>query len=589
MSHAGRGFSDQDRERLLRIGDRVEFIRACYRAILGRQPDPSGARRFLWHWLLRPFGARQRILRALLASSEYREAQQHYHRERHRALEQQLELSRQHAAAQQRQLALVQQEAARQRQQLVACERQGEELARALARQRLGMEQERQAIEREREAIAGERRSLRQQSEEYAAKAQQLEQQNGERIRHAAEAWQILRRYEARAVDEATRRGALETLLVSNHADLLEIKDREQFTQEAYRVLLGRTPSDEERTRALQRLEWRTEQGQREVLGAVLAERAAGCPAPGAPPGLPAVSGGPAKEPGCCRLCGGELAYRWTCPVLEDRYSADYYECLACQALQVPRPFWLDEAHRSEHLPRASNPDAGRFARNFFAYTCFVALVRAGMVAPGAPLLDFGGGYGLLAQMLRSGGFQAWQYDPHVATPFLASAWALPDLAGVPPSSFDVVFALEVAEHLTEPHAVLAELTRVLKPEGTLLLSTGIYEPGVHDSRWPYLATAWGQHVTFWSRRALLTTAARFGFRSVGFFPGQEGFFILFSRLPEEVLLARLQRAAALLSEEQFPGSATSAWLRASPPYPPTGLLVQVQPATTAYSPPATG
>jgi SAM-dependent methyltransferase len=562
MSHAEPGFTEQDRQRLLRIGDRVEFIEACYRSVLGRQPDPASARRLLWQFRLRPFRARERILQALLASPEFREAQQLSHREQRRALEQQ-------AAAQQRQLESLQQHAAEQRQQLAAREKQREELAQALA-------EERQAIEQE-------RRSLRRQSEEYACKTQQLDQQNGERIRHAAQAGQFRQHYEVRARDEATRRTALETLLVGNYAHLLEQQDRKQFTHEAYRALLGRTPTDEELTRALQRLEWRTEQGQREVLAALLAEQAADCPSwTCTPPALPAAPDGRQKEPGDCRLCGGALAYRWTCPVMEGRYSADYYECLACQALQVPRPFWLDEAYRSEHLPLAYNPDGGRFARNFCAYACFVALARAELVAPGAPVLDFGGGYGLLARMLRSGGYQAWQYDPHVATPFLASEWTLPDLARLPPYSFDLVFALEVAEHLTEPHAVLGELARVVKPEGTLLLSTSIYEPGLHDSRWPYLATTWGQHVTFWSRRALLSTAGRFGFRSVGFFPGQEGTFILFSGLPEEVLLARLQTAAAVLREDTFPGSATSAWLATYPPYPPARPVVQVQSTTTA-------
>jgi ubiquinone/menaquinone biosynthesis C-methylase UbiE len=50
--------------------------------------------------------------------------------------------------------------------------------------------------------------------------------------------------------------------------------------------------------------------------------------------------------------------------------------------------------------------------------------------------------------------------------------------------SFDVVLATEVLEHVSEPSGALAEINRVLKPDGVLLLTTpqswGIHEPP-HD------------------------------------------------------------------------------------------------------------
>src|SRR5262249_52969514 len=154
-------------------------------------------------------------------------------------------------------------------------------------------------------------------------------------------------------------------------------------------------------------------------------------------------------------------------------------------------------------------------------------------------VLDFAGGYGILTQMLKSAGFEAWQYDPHVV-PFLAADRYLNDIHALPAESFDIVIALEVLEHLTDPEEMLRSVARILKPEGTLLLSTGIYRPGLHDRHWYYLATEGGQHITFWSEKALSSIAQRFGFRSLGYFPGADGFCILMSRLAADSLRERL-------------------------------------------------
>jgi len=66
--------------------------------------------------------------------------------------------------------------------------------------------------------------------------------------------------------------------------------------------------------------------------------------------------------------------------------------------------------------------------------------------------------------------------DPRVQTLFhsefhLASLESLP----FPAESFDVIFSEYVFEHLTDPEGVLAELKRVLKPSGTVVVLTPNY------------------------------------------------------------------------------------------------------------------
>jgi len=264
-------------------------------------------------------------------------------------------------------------------------------------------------------------------------------------------------------------------------------------------------------------------------------------------------------EDAACRICGGSLVYQWTRRVMHDKYQAKYYECSACRSLQVI-PNWLDEAYVNENLPLVINPDRGRFARNFSAFNYFVALCQAGVFQHQSRTLDFGGGYGLLTQMLRYAGHEAWQYDPYVPTPFLASDYCLRDFRALADGTYDAVFALEVFEHLTQPQTTLDSLARILKPEGTLMLSTQLYESGVHDQNWHYLSPDAGQHVTFYSRSAVEQLARQAGFQSVGYFPSDAGFCILMSRLAAEALEEKLAQALQTLGDDARLGQIVRAW-----------------------------
>ncbi len=261
-----------------------------------------------------------------------------------------------------------------------------------------------------------------------------------------------------------------------------------------------------------------------------------------------------------CRICRGQLRHKWTLKVLRDRHQADYYECTACQALQVPDPYWLEEAYRDESLPSGAVLDIGRFARNFSAVSYLTALHRAKVLAEFPAILDFGGGYGLLAQMLLDSGYDAWTFDPYVPEPFFAVNRCVKELAAIPPASYDAVVALEVFEHLADPLVTGDRLLRLLKPDGALVISTGIYQPEIHDENWGYLACAGGQHITFWTKTALRHFVTNLGLTSVGYFPGDTGFLIILSRLPGQVLRGRLARAWRLLEDHRHYASLSSPW-----------------------------
>jgi hypothetical protein len=118
-----------------------------------------------------------------------------------------------------------------------------------------------------------------------------------------------------------------------------------------------------------------------------------------------------------------------------------------------------------------------------------------------------------------------------------------------------MISLLEVLEHLTEPMHDLSHLKSMLQPNGVLIVSTEIYHPSLHGQDWNYLAPQGGQHVTFWSMQALDRLRAHLGFSSLGCFPGDTGFLLVFSHLPDQELQARIKQAWQVL---QQPGHAAT-------------------------------
>ncbi|WP_433792462.1 methyltransferase domain-containing protein [Actinoplanes sp. CA-252034] len=164
-----------------------------------------------------------------------------------------------------------------------------------------------------------------------------------------------------------------------------------------------------------------------------------------------------------------------------------------------------------------------------FAVLHWLAAARAALVPPAATpgliLVDAGCGGGLLAPHLRGKGYRHIGVDlrraglrqavPHGVTAVNGDVTALPLKAG----GADVVVAGEILEHVTDLPGTVAELCRVLRPGGLVVLDTvndtglsrlitvtlgerlGIAPPGLHD---PAL---------FVSPRRLIAEFARHGVR----------------------------------------------------------------------------
>lgn len=146
--------------------------------------------------------------------------------------------------------------------------------------------------------------------------------------------------------------------------------------------------------------------------------------------------------------------------------------------------------------------EVGEYQRNYQleqSYWWFVGvramverlLKLSGMSGPLGRVLDIGCGTGALLEQLTERGDQVWGLDNSqeglqfcrkrgLTNLVLADATQLPFESGY----FDLITAIGIIEHLKDDQAALAEIWRVLKPRGVVILLT---------SSFPYL---WSMHDT---------------------------------------------------------------------------------------------
>ena len=135
-------------------------------------------------------------------------------------------------------------------------------------------------------------------------------------------------------------------------------------------------------------------------------------------------------------------------------------------------------------------------------------------------ILDYGGGNGLLASLLRERGFARVDcYDPVV-----------PEHAARPTGRYDLIVCFEVVEHAPDPAATFRDLAGFLEPAGMVIFST-LVQPEDIDAEgvgWWYVAPRNG-HVSLHSTESLHRVARPLGF-DVGSF--HAGLHVLFRELP---------------------------------------------------------
>jgi 2-polyprenyl-3-methyl-5-hydroxy-6-metoxy-1,4-benzoquinol methylase len=242
-------------------------------------------------------------------------------------------------------------------------------------------------------------------------------------------------------------------------------------------------------------------------------------PMPAAP--SPPHASGPGAE-ACCEGCGGsdsEFLF------LKDGYTVQ--RCPACRLIRIhPQP---DEAalariYGESYFSKAWGVQTDpRRVLALKQATFRRHVLPAVALAPGARILDCGAAFGALMAAAEERGWQAYGIElaPEAAAaiarrfgpervfsgPFEQAAF--PSLTA---EAFDAVFMCDFIEHVRDPAAVMAKACRLLRPGGTLVLTTpdgDSLSRRLMGSSWPHFKV---EHLFTFSRRNLAPLLQRSGF-----------------------------------------------------------------------------
>src|SRR4051812_13570770 len=116
-----------------------------------------------------------------------------------------------------------------------------------------------------------------------------------------------------------------------------------------------------------------------------------------------------------CAFCRAD-APRVCRQTLLGRHEVSYYLCPRCELLQTEPPYWLGEAYSRA----ISQLGTGAIARNQSSSRMTLMLAQLLGVGPSDACLDFGGGHGVFARMMRVLGLDFRWYDRHAQNLFAA-------------------------------------------------------------------------------------------------------------------------------------------------------------------------
>ena len=200
-----------------------------------------------------------------------------------------------------------------------------------------------------------------------------------------------------------------------------------------------------------------------------------------------------------CKICNNASQKIFSKVILK-KYAADFFRCTNCDFVQTSEPIWIEEAYSSA----ITKLDIGILGRNVKLSIEVPPIIDA-CFPLAKKMLDYAGGYGVFARLMRDLGFDFYRQDPYCENIFAKYF----DITDANITKFDIVTAFEVFEHFVNP---LEEIARIFSYSDNVIFSTELTPSGNKEiENWWYISADTGQHVAFYSEKSLRIIAEKFG------------------------------------------------------------------------------
>ena len=131
--------------------------------------------------------------------------------------------------------------------------------------------------------------------------------------------------------------------------------------------------------------------------------------------------------------------------------------------------------------------------------------------------LDYGGGSGVLAQVLRDANWQSTSYDP-----FVDRSVGVEQIG-----RFELITAFEVFEHVPDVNQLMSSLRTLLAPDGVVIFTTFLSDGNIEPQQrlnWWYASPRNG-HISLYSSKSLEILAGQYGLNFGSFTKNNHIFF----------------------------------------------------------------
>lgn len=200
-----------------------------------------------------------------------------------------------------------------------------------------------------------------------------------------------------------------------------------------------------------------------------------------------------------CKICNCCVDKLTSAKVLK-KFDVNYFICSNCGFIQTEDPYWMELAYSSA----IADSDIGLINRNIILADISKAIISKFFNSDGK-FLDYGGGYGIFARLMRDLGYDFYLYDKYCPNLFAKGFETVLETQ----SRYELITAFELLEHVWDP---IQELDRMLAISDSILFSTELIpistpKPG----EWWYYSLETGQHVSFYTLKSLSILAEKRG------------------------------------------------------------------------------